>query len=235
MPVPCLRCPAAMARRSARGQLPAPVQPVRAAGHPQCARGWSGRQAQADGNAEHHVSPRGQIRVRFPWQRGERADDRSSRWVRVAQRQAGAGMGWQWLPRIGHEVLVKFADDDIDQPFVIGAVYNGQGEAGIAPTPGGKSMSGTTFAQPYDASGIYAMGCDNQPSAQGNLAGGNSPAWHGMGAAPDGHRNAAALTGFKSQEHGGRDTTSWCWTTATGSCARSWPPRNRPRSSISVM
>ncbi|SPA33529.1 conserved hypothetical protein [Cupriavidus taiwanensis] len=161
-------------------------------------------QTQADGNAEHHASPRGEIRVRFPWQRGERADDRSSRWVRVAQRQAGAGMGWQWLPRIGQEVLVKFADDDIDQPFVIGAVYNGQGEAGIAPTPGGKSMSGTTFAQPYEASGIYAMGSDHQPSAQGNLAGGNSPAWHGMGAAPDGHRNAAALTGFKSQEHGGK-------------------------------
>ncbi|WP_373376157.1 type VI secretion system Vgr family protein [Cupriavidus nantongensis] len=161
-------------------------------------------QTQPDGNAEHHTSPRGQIRVRFPWQRGERADDRSSRWVRVAQRQAGAGMGWQWLPRIGQEVLVKFADDDIDQPFVIGALYNGQGEAGIAPAPGGKSVNSTTFAQPYDPSGIYAMGSDSQPSAQGNLTGGNSPAWHGMGAAADGHRNPAALTGFKSQEHGGK-------------------------------
>ncbi|CAM3070649.1 type VI secretion system Vgr family protein [Cupriavidus taiwanensis] len=161
-------------------------------------------QTQADGSAEHHASPRGQIRVRFPWQRGERADDRSSRWIRVAQRQAGTGMGWQWLPRIGQEVLVKFADNDIDQPFVIGALYNGQGEAGIVPTPGGKSMAATTFSQPYDASGIYAMGSDTQPSAQGNLAGGNSPAWHGMSADADGHRNAAALTGFKSQEHGGK-------------------------------
>ncbi|SCB36767.1 DUF2345 domain-containing protein, partial [Cupriavidus alkaliphilus] len=161
-------------------------------------------QSQADGSAEHHASPCGQIRMRFPWQRGERADDRSSRWVRVAQRQAGAGMGWQWLPRIGQEVLVKFADNDIDQPFVIGALYNGQGEAGIAPTPGGKSMAATTFSQPYDASGIYAMGSDSQPSAQGNLAGGNGPAWHGMSADPDGHRNDAALTGFKSQEHGGK-------------------------------
>ncbi|SPD65968.1 Type VI secretion protein [Cupriavidus taiwanensis] len=161
-------------------------------------------QTRADGNAEHHASPRGQIRVRFPWQRGERADDRSSRWIRVAQRQAGAGMGWQWLPRIGQEVLVKFTDNDIDQPFVIGALYNGQGEAGIAPTPGGKSMAAATFSQPYDVSGIYALGSDSHPSAQGNLAGGNSPAWHGMGADPDGHRNDAALTGFKSQEHGGK-------------------------------
>ncbi|MCC5335119.1 phage baseplate assembly protein V, partial [Staphylococcus aureus] len=73
-------------------------------------------QTQAGGDGEHHASPAGEIRVRFPWQQGERADDRSSRWVRVAQRQAGSGMGWQWLPRIGQEVLVKFSEDDINQP-----------------------------------------------------------------------------------------------------------------------
>ncbi|MFX7849419.1 phage baseplate assembly protein V, partial [Acinetobacter baumannii] len=88
-------------------------------------------ETQPSGDAEHHVSPRGEVRVRFPWQQGEREDDRSTRWVRVAQRQAGAGMGGQWLPRIGQEVLVKFADDDIDQPIVIGALYNAQGEGGI--------------------------------------------------------------------------------------------------------
>ena len=157
----------------------------------------------ADGNAEHHVSRKGHVRVRFHWQRGERADDRSSRWIRVAQRQAGAGMGWQWLPRIGQEVLVKFTDDDIDQPFVLAAVYNGHGEAGIAPTPGGRTIAGTTFPQPYDAHGLYAQGSDNHASAQGNLAAGNSPPWHGMSPDAQGHHNAAALTGFKSQEHGG--------------------------------
>ncbi|SOY41349.1 type VI secretion system Vgr family protein [Cupriavidus taiwanensis] len=161
-------------------------------------------QTSADGNAEHHVSRQGHVRVRFLWQRGERADDRSSRWIRVAQRQAGAGMGWQWLPRIGQEVLVKFSDDDIDQPFVLAAVYNGQGEAGIAPTPGGRALCGTTFSQPYDAEGLYAQGSDTHRSAQGNLAQGNSPPWHGMSPDAQGHRNAAALTGFKSQEHGGK-------------------------------
>ncbi|MCG5263422.1 type VI secretion system Vgr family protein, partial [Cupriavidus gilardii] len=121
---------------------------------------------------------------------------RSTRWVRVAQRQAGAGMGWQWLPRIGQEVLVKFADDDIDQPIVIGALYNGQGEGGIAPTPGGKQAAAT------DGS-VYQQGSDTAPSAQANVAGGHAPAWHGMSADKDGHRNAAALSGFKSREHGG--------------------------------
>ncbi|WP_196385700.1 phage baseplate assembly protein V, partial [Ralstonia solanacearum] len=49
------------------------------------------------------------------------------------------GMGWQWLPRIGQEVLLKCLEDDIDQMVVIGALYNGQGEAGLAPTPGGRA------------------------------------------------------------------------------------------------
>lgn len=155
-------------------------------------------QTQAGGDGEHHATPAGEIRVRFPWQLGERADDRSSRWVRVAQRQAGAGMGWQWLPRIGQEVLVKFQEDDIDQPVVIGAMYNGQGEAGIAPTPGGQGAAGAG-----DATALYKQGTDSAGSAQGNLAGGHSPAWHGMGTEADGHRNAAAYTGFKSAEHGG--------------------------------
>ena len=155
-------------------------------------------QTQAGGDGEHHASPAGEIRVRFPWQQGERADDRSSRWVRVAQRQAGSGMGWQWLPRIGQEVLVKFSEDDIDQPVVIGSLYNGQGEAGIAPTPGGQGASDQS-----DSTALYKQGSDSAASAQGNVAGGHSPAWHGMGTEAEGHRNAAAHTGFKSAEHGG--------------------------------
>ncbi|WP_197342459.1 type VI secretion system Vgr family protein, partial [Ralstonia solanacearum] len=75
-------------------------------------------QTEAGGDGEHHTNPRGQIRVRLPWQQGERADDRSTGWVPVAQRQAGAGMGWQWLPRIGQEVLLKCLEDDIDQMVV---------------------------------------------------------------------------------------------------------------------
>ncbi|REE91292.1 type VI secretion system Vgr family protein [Cupriavidus plantarum] len=145
--------------------------------------------------AEHYASPRGEIRIRFPWQKGDRADDRSTGWVRAAQRQAGAGMGWQWLPRIGQEVLVKFVDDDIDQPVVVGALYNGQGEGGIAPSPGGKTRDG-------DNRSVYQQPSDTAPTAQANLAGGAAPAWHGMSPDEEGHRNAAAMTGFKSREHG---------------------------------
>ena len=77
----------------------------------------------------------GRVKIRFHWQQAEAKDDRDSCWVRVLNRQAGAGMGWQWLPRIGQEVLIDFMGGDIDRPVLLGALYNGQGEGGIAATP----------------------------------------------------------------------------------------------------
>jgi type VI secretion system secreted protein VgrG len=146
------------------------------------------------GADELHTDRYGRVKVRFHWQQGETDDDRSSCWIRVGQRQAGAGMGWQWLPRIGQEVLVTFLGNDIDRPVILGSLYNGRGEGGVTPTPGGAE------ATPADLS-VFAAAADHSPAAQGNLTGGQSPAWHG--AAADGHRQAAALTGFKSKEFGG--------------------------------
>ncbi len=155
-----------------------------------------------DGANALYCNARGDVRVRFHWQRPEEIhqDNRSTRWIRVAQRQAGPGMGWQWLPRIGQEVLVRFVDGDIDQPIVVGALYNGRGEGGIAPSPGGEQRSETDTS-------VFAEARDGAPSAQANLAHGDTeghaPAWHGASADPQGHRNPAALTGFKTCEFGG--------------------------------
>lgn len=157
-----------------------------------------------------YCNARGDVRVRFHWQRPEaegegegretQQDNRSTRWIRVAQRQAGPGMGWQWLPRIGQEVLVRFVDGDIDQPIVVGALYNGRGEGGIAPSPGGEQR------READTS-VFAEARDHQSSGQANLVHGDTeghaPAWHGASADPQGHRNPAALTGFKTREFGG--------------------------------
>jgi len=150
-------------------------------------------QAQASGPGEIHCDALGRIRVRFAWQRGQRADDRNTCWLRVAQPYAGARMGAQFLPRIGQEVLVSFVEGDIDRPVVRGALYNGRGEGGVPATPGGRDGDS-------DRS-VFERSSDHRPSGQGNLAGGHAPAWHG--AAPHAQRNRAALSGFKSKEFGG--------------------------------
>ncbi len=137
----------------------------------------------------------GRVKIRFHWQQAEAKDDRDSCWMRVLNRQAGAGMGWQWLPRIGQEVLIDFMGGDIDRPVLLGALYNGQGEGGINATPGGEGQ-----AEASDA--LFDPATDHRPSGQGNTTGGNSPAWHGSAAG--GHRHPAALTGFKSKEFGGQ-------------------------------
>ncbi|MDR0775368.1 MAG: type VI secretion system tip protein VgrG, partial [Azonexus sp.] len=135
----------------------------------------------------------GRIKVRFHWQEGEAPDDRDTCWIRVIQRQAGNRMGWQWLPRIGQEVQVIFLSGDIDRPIVLGALYNGRGEGGIPATPGGKSGETDTS--------VFDLATDHRIGGQGNLTGGNAPAWHG--AAHDSHRHPDALMGFKSKEFGG--------------------------------
>jgi type VI secretion system VgrG family protein len=133
----------------------------------------------------------GRVRIRFHW-----LEDGTSCWVRVAQRSAGSGMGFQFLPRIGTEVLVKFLEGDIDRPIIVGALYNGQGEGGIAPTPGGR--------HPGESDGsCFAAAHDHMPSGRGNLAGGNSPVWHGASGDSAGHRNGGAQWGVRSKEFGG--------------------------------
>lgn len=152
----------------------------------------------ADGNDspagadELHCDRLGRVRIRYHWQD---AGDASC-WVRVAQRSAGGGMGAQFLPRIGQEVLVQFIENDIDRPVIVGALYNGRGEGGVAPTPGGRNRQEATVA-------CFERAHDHAASGQSNDAGGHSPVWHGASADSAGHRNAAAQWGVRSKEFGG--------------------------------
>ena len=147
---------------------------------------------QPNGADELHCDRLGRVRIRYHWQESGNA----TCWVRVAQRSAGGGMGCQFLPRIGQEVLVQFLENDIDRPILVGALYNGQGEGGIAPTPGGIRVA-------QSQSDPFARAHDHAPSAQGNLAGGSSPVWHGASGDSAGHRNGAAQWGIRSKEFGG--------------------------------
>ena len=62
--------------------------------------------------------------------------------------------------------------------------------------------SGQPGGQPGESDpSVFDPAADHRPSGQGNLAGGNAPAWHG--GAADSHRHPATLSGFKSKEFGG--------------------------------
>ena len=151
-----------------------------------------GRLGTGSGTGDVYCDALGRVRISFHWQARE---DASSCWVRVAQRAAGKGTGCQFLPHIGQEVMVQFFENDIDRPVIVGALYNGFGEGGTAPTPGGKR---DTFLDEK----IFNKAEDHARAGHGNLGGGHSPVWHGASPNDAGHRNRAAQWGIRTKEFG---------------------------------
>lgn len=70
------------------------------------------------------VDKYGRVKVQFHWDRQGKSNADSSCWIRVGQVWAGPTWGGFFWPRIGHEVIVVFAEGDPDQPVIIGSVYN---------------------------------------------------------------------------------------------------------------
>ena len=64
----------------------------------------------------------GRVRVNFPWL----AEESESYWAKVASFMAGNDRGSFFLPEVGDEVLVAFEHGDINFPYVIGALWNGE-------------------------------------------------------------------------------------------------------------
>ena len=64
----------------------------------------------------------GRIKVVFPWR--ESGDE--SYWARIATLMAGNDRGSFFLPEVGDEVLVAFEQGDINHPYILGALWNGQ-------------------------------------------------------------------------------------------------------------
>lgn len=75
---------------------------------------------------EIHTDEYGRIKIQFPWDTENKNDDTSSCWVRVSQPWTGSKFGFQFIPRIGSEVMVSFIQGNPDFPLVTGSVYNGQ-------------------------------------------------------------------------------------------------------------
>ena len=90
---------------------------------------------------EIHTDAHGRIKVQFHWDREGKRDAHSSCWIRVMQPWAGAGWGFQFIPRVGMEVMVAFLAGDTDRPMVMGSVYNPEHPPPF-PLPAEKSRSG---------------------------------------------------------------------------------------------
>jgi type VI secretion system secreted protein VgrG len=72
---------------------------------------------------EIHPDAAGRVRVQFHWDRRGKRDDKASTWMRVGQFATGGSM---IIPRIGWDVLVHHHEGDIDDPFVLTHLYDGQ-------------------------------------------------------------------------------------------------------------
>ncbi|HEY0360436.1 MAG TPA: VgrG-related protein [Mycobacteriales bacterium] len=79
---------------------------------------------------------RGRVKLAFP----VLSDRYVSGWVRTVQPGAGASRGAVVLPEVGDEVLVAFGMGSIQEPYVLGGLYNGVDK----PTPGWAEHVGST-------------------------------------------------------------------------------------------
>jgi type VI secretion system secreted protein VgrG len=90
---------------------------------------------------EIHTDEHGRVKVQFHWDREGQRNAHSSCWIRTMQAWAGTAWGFQFIPRIGMEVMVVFLTGDTDRPMVIGAVYNAEHPPPFA-LPASKTKSG---------------------------------------------------------------------------------------------
>ncbi len=64
----------------------------------------------------------GRVKLRFPWLE----EGTESNWVRIATPMAGQDRGMFFLPEVNDEVLVSFEHGDLNRPYVLGALWNGE-------------------------------------------------------------------------------------------------------------
>lgn len=64
----------------------------------------------------------GRIQVNFPWLSG----NNSSQWARIATLMAGSDRGSWFMPELEDEVLVAFDHGNLQHPYIIGFLWNGQ-------------------------------------------------------------------------------------------------------------
>jgi uncharacterized protein involved in type VI secretion and phage assembly len=62
------------------------------------------------------------VKVRYPWHE----KPRESYWARLSVPMAGKERGVVMIPEVGDEVLVAFEREDLNFPYILGALWNGK-------------------------------------------------------------------------------------------------------------
>jgi uncharacterized protein involved in type VI secretion and phage assembly len=61
----------------------------------------------------------GRLKVRFHW-------NNTTCWIKVSQQLADSKWGFQFIPRVGSEVIVDFINKDPDRPIITGSLHNAE-------------------------------------------------------------------------------------------------------------
>lgn len=75
------------------------------------------------------------VKVKYP----TISDQLESHWARLVTPMAGPGRGFEFIPEVNDEVLVAFEYDDINKPYILGALWNGKDKP---PEPSDKIVAG---------------------------------------------------------------------------------------------
>lgn len=67
----------------------------------------------------------GRVRIRYSWDENKDLIKDASPWIRQAEPAAGKGGGLSFRLYKDDEVMIGYENDNIEQPFVIGALYHG--------------------------------------------------------------------------------------------------------------
>lgn len=113
---------------------------------------------------EIHVNERGEIRVKFHWDRDSGRGDTST-WIRTMQPWAGTGWGAQFIPRVGTEVVVVFEEGDPDRPLVLGGVHNAVHPPPF-PLPSDASRSGVKTRSTPQGEGYNELSFEDKRGAE---------------------------------------------------------------------
>lgn len=114
---------------------------------------------------EIYTDEHGRVKVQFPWDLEGKKNEHSSCWVRVSQAWAGAGWGFQFIPRIGMEVVVTFVGGDVDRPLITGCVPNAVNAPPFV-LPKDKSRSGIRTSTTPGGHGCNELSFEDQKGGE---------------------------------------------------------------------